>query len=95
MRSPLPIFIDHPEWRAAFDSAQDEAWATRQRLLDLAEAGNALVFLSHFPFPGLGYITREKGTRRWRPIPLRPRSATQCHDGICYPTELSNLEEEL
>jgi glyoxylase-like metal-dependent hydrolase (beta-lactamase superfamily II) len=92
---PLPIFVDHPEWKAAFDSVQDEAWATRQRLLDLAESENALVFLSHFPFPGLGHITREGGTRRWRPISLRPRSATACQDGICYPSERTDLGKEL
>ncbi len=65
---PLPIFVEHSEWRAGFDSEREEAWATRQRLLDLAEANQALVFLSHFPFPGLGYVTRDGGTRQWQPI---------------------------
>jgi glyoxylase-like metal-dependent hydrolase (beta-lactamase superfamily II) len=92
---PLPIFVEHPEWKAAFDDVPEVAGATRQHLLGLAEAENALVFVSHFPFPGLGHVTREQGIARWRPISPGPRSTASCHGGICHSTELAHLEKEL
>lgn len=63
-----PIFIEHPEWGTGFDSAPDEALATRRRFLNLAVDQGSLVFLSHFPFPGVGSIARVAGTCRWVPI---------------------------
>ncbi len=92
---PLPIFVDHPEWKAAFDDAPDEASATRRRLLDLAEVEKSLVFVSHFPFPGLGHVTRERGIQRWEPIPLPPQSAARCRGGVSFPNELLEPDKEI
>ncbi len=71
---PHPIFVDHPDWKSAIDDDKDRARATRQRFLDLAETEKALVFLSHFPVPGLGYVTRDGGTRHWQPVGDKARA---------------------
>jgi glyoxylase-like metal-dependent hydrolase (beta-lactamase superfamily II) len=50
-----PIMIEH-EWRWPDHSLPEWAMNDRQQLLERASDQNALVFGSHFPFPGLGYI---------------------------------------
>jgi glyoxylase-like metal-dependent hydrolase (beta-lactamase superfamily II) len=63
-----PIVVEHPEWRTGYDSSQEKIRETRRRLFDRAAKSDALVFLSHAPFPGLGHITREGAAWRWRPL---------------------------
>ncbi|MCX6094913.1 MAG: MBL fold metallo-hydrolase [Candidatus Bipolaricaulota bacterium] len=69
-----PIFVEHPEWGSRFDSTPDEALATRRRFLDIAATEGPLLFLSHFPFPGLGYVTGGAGTRHWQPVGDKPKA---------------------
>jgi glyoxylase-like metal-dependent hydrolase (beta-lactamase superfamily II) len=68
-----PLFVEHPEWGTGFDSAPDEALATRRRFLALAATEGPLVFLSHFPFPGLGRVAKSLDTYRWSPIEFGAR----------------------
>ncbi len=63
-----PIVIEHPDWRTGFDTTQEIIRATRQRLFDRAATSDALVFLSHAPFPGLGHIVRDGSAWRWVPL---------------------------
>jgi len=42
--------------------------ATRRRLLNRAASDKALVFASHFPFPGLGHIVQKEEVWQWQPI---------------------------
>jgi glyoxylase-like metal-dependent hydrolase (beta-lactamase superfamily II) len=63
-----PIVAEHPDWRTGFDTTQEIIRATRRRLFDRAATSNALVFLSHMPFPGLGHIVREGSAWRWVPL---------------------------
>ena len=58
----------HPEYLSSFDVTPEQALLTRAQILsDLAKSG-ILVFACHFPFPGLGYITHNKGVFAWQPI---------------------------
>ncbi len=63
-----PLYFEHPDWRTAFDLSQDQAFATRSALLDRAVADHALVFGFHFPFPGVGSVTRSGCRWLWHPI---------------------------
>ena len=63
-----PIHLEQPEWHATVDLAPEQVVATRRKLLSKATAEKALVLGFHFPFPGLGYVIREKDTWQWQPI---------------------------
>jgi hypothetical protein len=64
----LEIHIEHPNWYASVDFAPEKAIATRRWLLDLAATKKSLVLATHFPFPGLGYVTRKEEGWQWHPI---------------------------
>lgn len=64
-----PIVVEHPDWRTAYDASQEKIRATRRQLFDRAARSDALVFLSHAPFPGLGRIESAGGAWRWSPLP--------------------------
>jgi len=58
----------NPEHLILFDVTPEQAVQTRTQILsDIAKSG-ILVFACHFPFPGLGYITRKEGIYAWQPI---------------------------
>ena len=62
-----PIHTEEPDWHAVVDSSPQQVAATRRRLLDRAAAEEALVLAFHFPFPGLGHVTREGEAWQWQP----------------------------
>ena len=47
-----------PDWYNGFDMDGAQTVATRRRLLDMAAADRIAVLGYHFPFPGVGYISR-------------------------------------
>jgi len=63
-----PVMIEHPDWRWPDHSLPERAMNDRRQLLERAAAQNALVFGSHFPFPGLGYVVQQGERWRWQPI---------------------------
>lgn len=63
-----PILLEHPDWHSVYDLNPKDAAVTMQRLLDQASAENYLVHAFHFPFPGLGYVTRKEAGWQWKPI---------------------------
>ena len=67
-----PMIVEHPDWRTGYDSSQDAIRATRRCLFDRAAQSEALVFLSHAPFPGLGRIVPEGSAWRWESSPPAP-----------------------
>jgi glyoxylase-like metal-dependent hydrolase (beta-lactamase superfamily II) len=50
-----------------FEQDPAAALAMRERFFADAEAEGALIAATHMPFPGLGRIAREGGSRRWVP----------------------------
>jgi glyoxylase-like metal-dependent hydrolase (beta-lactamase superfamily II) len=63
-----PIQVERPHWHSVIDLNPEQLEATRRKLLDRAASEKALVLAFHFPFPGLGYISK-KGTQwEWRPV---------------------------
>lgn len=60
-----PIQCRHPEFPCLFDSYPQQLAQTTQQLMAHAADTNALVFGSHFIFPGLIHIQREVGKFKW------------------------------
>jgi glyoxylase-like metal-dependent hydrolase (beta-lactamase superfamily II) len=57
----------HPEWFMKVDQIPDVAVVTRQLLLARAADEKIPVLVHHFPFPGLGLITRDGDAYRYIP----------------------------
>ena len=63
-----PIHMEQPDWYIKYDLAPEQVIETRRRLLDRAAAEKALVYVFHFPFPGLGYVIQKGDGWQWQPI---------------------------
>lgn len=68
---PADIFHDEimlfnwPEWGTVFDIDFDLAALTRQKVLEHFAGSGQRVFGYHLPWPGFGYIEKEKRSFRW------------------------------
>jgi len=58
----------NPEYLSLWDVTPEQALNTRAQILSNVAKSGILVFACHFPFPGLGYITRKEGIFTWQPI---------------------------
>lgn len=56
-----------PDMWAKWDFNPEESIRTRIEVLNRAVETRALVFICHFPFPGLGYIVKKGDTLDWEP----------------------------
>ncbi len=63
-----PAQVDEPEWASVYDEDPQAARASRSRLLDLAEADDLTLAVSHIPTDGFGRVIRENGARHWQPL---------------------------
>ena len=63
-----PIHLEQLDWYSVFDLAPEQALASKRQLLDRVAVDKALVFAFHFPFPGLGHITKKGRGWQWLPI---------------------------
>lgn len=50
------------------DMLPDQAEKTKRDVLDRIAESGALVFASHFSFPGLGYVTQQGSEYSWKPF---------------------------
>jgi glyoxylase-like metal-dependent hydrolase (beta-lactamase superfamily II) len=57
-----PILMERLDWYSVVDLLPEKGLASRRRLLERAVEIKASIMAFHFPFPGLGRVTRaEKG----------------------------------
>jgi glyoxylase-like metal-dependent hydrolase (beta-lactamase superfamily II) len=61
------LHLEHPDWFARPDNWPVRSVESRRRLLDRAAAEDLLVATYHFPFPGLGRVTKAGDGWRWQP----------------------------
>ncbi len=61
------LHLRHPEWFMGPDQMPDLAVKTRQQLLARVADEKIPVLAHHFPFPGLGHITRDGEAYRYIP----------------------------
>ncbi|MBN1313463.1 MAG: MBL fold metallo-hydrolase [Anaerolineae bacterium] len=67
------VYIDHPDWYAAFDVWPDQVVESRRRLLGLLAEEDLLAVTYHFPQPRIGRVTVTDGGWQWVPEePSRP-----------------------
>lgn len=61
-----PLQLVQPEWSPNFDAMTDVSVPNRKAMLALAADEGVLTLIYHFPFPGLGYVTRQEHGFGWR-----------------------------
>uniref|UniRef100_UPI000C7AA9C1 MBL fold metallo-hydrolase n=1 Tax=Luteimonas TaxID=83614 RepID=UPI000C7AA9C1 len=61
------VSVQRPQWTIAFDGDAPVAEASREALLARAADSGIIVASPHFPFPGLGQITRRDDGFVWAP----------------------------
>lgn len=61
-----PVHLRRPEWPVATAIDANKAVASRKALLEMAVDRDILVFATHMPFPGLGYVERDTTGYRWK-----------------------------
>ncbi|WP_269515527.1 MBL fold metallo-hydrolase [Brevundimonas subvibrioides] len=61
------VSVQHPEWKILFDDNAPVATASREALDARAADGHTRLYFVHFPYPGLGHITRTGDVYRWVP----------------------------
>lgn len=62
------VSVQRPEWRTVFDNDTPTAQASRRAVLQRAVDENLLVYAVHFPFPGVGRVTKQGETFAWAPL---------------------------
>jgi len=65
------VQLERTEWLYTSDLDREQAAATRRRLCEWAIVNRALVASPHFPFPGLGHISRNGKGYQWQPTVVR------------------------
>ncbi len=61
------ISVQQPDWTIAFDGDAPTAQASRKALLQGAAERNTRIYAVHFPWPGLGRVTKKGETLVWTP----------------------------
>ncbi len=64
-----PIMVERIGWYSAVDVYQEKTIASRRRILERAAETGATVMSFHFPFPGLGRMSRNETGFTWNPVP--------------------------
>jgi glyoxylase-like metal-dependent hydrolase (beta-lactamase superfamily II) len=68
----VSLFLNHPDWKLAFDTDGPLAEQTRHKVYDRAIADKMLIQGFHFPFPGRGYVEKSGSGYRLVPAPWNP-----------------------
>jgi len=63
-----PVQAARPDWHSFVDSYPDQTVASIKQLMTHAAESDALVFGTHFPFPGLGKIEKDGEQFRWTTV---------------------------
>lgn len=62
------ISVRKPEWTVQFDRNADEAERSRRALLAAAARDGTMLFVPHFPAPGIGTVRVEGDGFAWAPV---------------------------
>jgi glyoxylase-like metal-dependent hydrolase (beta-lactamase superfamily II) len=64
------LLLRRPMWEFAFDTDPKQSAQTRSRMLDRFSNDRTAILSYHFPWPGLGNVTREGEGFAWHPAPM-------------------------
>lgn len=62
------LFVRNPDWQAIFDMDGNMAAENRKKLLDRAAADKIPVAGYHWPFPAVGYVTKDGAGFKLNPV---------------------------
>lgn len=65
------IATEHPEWYGGYDMDGVKAMSVRRSVLDKAADNKLLMMGYHFPFPGVGHISKNSALNNWDWHPVR------------------------
>ena len=65
------VSLRHPGWAFSFDTAPEAAAQSRVRILDMVATDRMRVVGYHYPFPGIGHVSRTGDAFRYVPEPMR------------------------
>ena len=60
--------IYNPHWYSSFDSLPEEAVVSRIKMMSQIVEKDMLMLACHFPFPGLGKLSKTDATYNWHPV---------------------------
>ncbi len=63
-----PLLVRYPEFGIKYDTNFNEAVQTRLKILEEAYQKKQLIFASHLPWPGIGYIDKKDDRYLWIPF---------------------------
>ena len=64
------LLLRQPLWEFAFDTDPRQSAQTRARMLDRIATDRNLVLSYHFPWPGIGNVSKEGEGFAWTPAPM-------------------------
>ena len=62
------VSLQRPEWHVGVDDDQEQAVATRRRLLEMVATEGFWAIGYHMPFPAVGWVERAPDGYRWVPL---------------------------
>ncbi|MDP0498828.1 MAG: MBL fold metallo-hydrolase [Verrucomicrobiota bacterium JB022] len=65
------LLFEHPEWDFSYDNDPEQATATRRRVLGRIAEERALIFGTHYTFPGFGYVNQTGEGFEYIPEPIQ------------------------
>ena len=64
----LPLVMANPYWYFTFDIQPEKALEAKEQLLKWCKTEEALIFGTHFQYPGLGTIKKDDDAWHWHPV---------------------------
>jgi glyoxylase-like metal-dependent hydrolase (beta-lactamase superfamily II) len=65
------VSMARPKYKFGFDTDPDQGVATRVKTLDMASSERMPMLAYHFPWPGIGHVSKEGDGFRYHPAPMR------------------------
>jgi glyoxylase-like metal-dependent hydrolase (beta-lactamase superfamily II) len=64
------LLLQRPRLEFAYDTDPKQAVNTRVRVFDMIAANRLPIMSYHFPFPGIGHVSKARDGYTWHPMPL-------------------------
>jgi glyoxylase-like metal-dependent hydrolase (beta-lactamase superfamily II) len=65
------LLLQRPRLEFAFDTDPKQAVASRMRVFDMIAKDRLPIVSYHFPFPGIGHVTKQGEGYLWHPAPMK------------------------
>jgi len=65
------VSLQRPKYKFGFDTDPDQAVASRTKTLDMARSERLPFLAYHFPWPGIGHVSKDGDGYRYHPAPMR------------------------